>query len=209
MIPIRFAIVPIRTGLSVAGLIKGLQESRRRDSLLKDSTSLKDYFNKDGEQYLPLTPLAQWEDRYVYCPLTLRMLDEKERVIDTLEIADAVATKVSRTNKIETTEVVGGKGAVIERISRGNFEVGLTFGVVAVENGEIVDSYPEEGVRELTRFFDADNTLEVYSRFLELFDIDRVVGKKYEVGQQTQSNYQQMNVELLQDVPVDVTSAIY
>ena len=207
MIPIHFAFVPVRAGLSVASLVVA-GKRRRRGTSFSDHDSLPK-MEPDGSLTPPITDISAWEDRYVYCPLTLRRLDKNQRVIDTLEIPDAVATKVEREIKIASTEIVGADGEVFERINRGTYKIEFTFGIIAVENGQIVDKYPEEGMRSLIAFLDAGTELEVSSRFLDIFGIDRIVIEKYSTAQNTQSNYQTFSVEAEHDVIIDVANASY
>ena len=208
MIPIHFAFVPVRAGLSVASLVVA-GKRRRRGPVFSDHDVIPEKMKTDGSPTTPITDISAWEDRYVYCPLTLRRLDKNQRVIDTLEIPDAVATKVEREIKIASTEIVGADGEVFERINRGTYKVEFTFGIIAVENGQIVDRYPEEGMRSLIAFLDAGTELEVSSRFLDIFGIDRIVIEKYSTAQNTQSNYQTFSVEAEHDVIIDVANASY
>lgn len=204
MLPIRFAFVAPRTGLSVASLVR--LSTRRESAQPGDPESLRAHFRGDGSVAQPLTDIGQWGDRYALCTVTFEKLDTEERVVDRLTMNDVVVG-VKLTKKIQSTEVVGGKGTVKEYISRDDSELTFTVGVVAVENGELVDRYPLEGLRELRAFFEDNLTVSVYSDFLDALDIDRVVFTDFESTQNTASNYQTVTLKAKESRRYDLVGA--
>ena len=151
----------------------------------------------------PITDKSYWEGRYVLCELTLRKQDGR-----TLVINDAVCA-ISRAKNIVTTQMVGMDGTVKEYINDGDYQINIVVGVVAVRNGVIVDEYPEDGLRELSAFFDEKAAIDVHSVFLEIFGIDSLVIKSFSVSQDTASNYQSVSISAVSDSDYNVYSTEY
>ncbi len=141
----------------------------------------------------PITDKSFWSDRYVLCELTL-MNSAQERLV----INDAVCS-VSKSRSIVKTQIVGHNGTIKEYIDEGDFSIKITVGIVAVENGLIVDKYPEEGIRELKKFLEDKSTLRVQSSFLDIFDISSIVIESYSLTQETESNYQSLSITAISD----------
>lgn len=151
----------------------------------------------------PITDRAYWEGRYALCTLTFRKEDGAE-----LEITDAVAA-VSRERRIVSTALAGRDGTVKEYISEGDWAVNVIIGVQAVRGGVITDDYPDEELRKLREFLDEKKPLEVYSNFLDIFDITKVVIKSYSASQATESNYQAVSISAVSDEDYEIYSNEY
>ena len=147
-----------------------------------------------------------WEGRYVLCPVRLRAQTESGTL--ELELPDAVAA-VSRERRIVSTALTGRDGTVKEYINEGDWAVNLVVGVQAVENGEILDDYPSEALRELRRLLDVKAAIEVQSEFLAIFDITKIVIKSYGATQMTEANYQALTISAVSDEDYEIFSNEY
>lgn len=142
----------------------------------------------------PITDRTFWESRYVLTELTLCKEDG-----ETLVVNDAVVT-VTQEKHIVRTTLVGLNGTIKEYISGGDYDISISVGIVAVDSdGQIVDEYPEEGIREVREFLDENKAIEVSSVFFELFDISRIVVTRFALSQDTHSNRQTIDVKALSD----------
>lgn len=151
----------------------------------------------------PITDKSYWADRYALCELTLEKANGERLVIN-----DAIAA-ISRSKNIVSTQVVGMDGTVKEYINEGDYNINIQVGIVAVRNGEIVDEYPEDGLRELRAFLDEKAAMEVHSAFFKVFDITTIVIKSFSVSQDTASNYQSVSLSAVSDGEYNVYSTDY
>lgn len=159
-----------------------------------------------GAAGIPITDREYWEGRYVLCPVRLRAQTESGTL--ELELPDAVAA-VSRERRIVSTALTGRDGTVKEYINEGDWAVNLVVGVQAVENGEILDDYPSEALRELRRLLDVKAAIEVQSEFLAIFDITKIVIKSYGATQMTEANYQALTISAVSDEDYEIFSNEY
>ena len=151
----------------------------------------------------PITDRAYWEGRYALCTLILRREDGAE-----LEISDAVAA-VSRERRIVCTPLTGRDGTVKEYINEGDWAVNIVVGIQSVRGGVITDDYPTEELRRLREFLDDKKPLEVYSSFLDIFDITKIVIKSYSASQATEANYQAVDISAVSDEYYEIYSNEY
>lgn len=151
----------------------------------------------------PITDRAYWEGRYALCTLALRKEDGAE-----VEITDAVAA-VSRERRIVSTALTGRDGTVKEYISEGDWNVNILLGIQAVRDGVIADEYPGEELRKLREFLGEKKPLEVYSNFLDIFDITKLVIKSCSATQMTEANYQAVNISAVSDDDYEIYSNEY
>lgn len=156
-----------------------------------------------GELASPITDKSYWEGRYALCELTIENTRGERLVMN-----DAVVA-VSRTKNIVSTQMVGMNGTVKEYINDGDYSMNIVVGVAAVRDGKIVDEYPAEGLRELRKFLDGNEALSVYSEFLSIFEIDRIVVKSFSVSQDTASNYQAVSIGAVSDEEYNIYSTDY
>lgn len=153
---------------------------------------------------MPITDRSYWENRYVLTELHLRKSDGQS-----LTVNDAVVN-VSKEKRIVRTALVGLAGTVKEHICDGDYDIGITVGIVAVDAaGQIVDEYPAEGIRKVKEFLDENASVEVASEFLKIFDISRLVVTRFSLSQQTDSNRQAIEVKALSDVDYIIRSEEY
>lgn len=156
---------------------------------------------------LPITDQSYWVGRYVLCPLTLEGVTKGGDKI-TVEFPDAVAA-VSRERHIVSTGLVGRNGTVKEYINEGDWQVNIVVGVQAVRDGVIADEWPGDELREVRRLLEVEESLAVYSEFLDVFNIGRLVIKSYTVTQGTEANYQEVNISAVSDEDYEIFSKEY
>lgn len=159
-----------------------------------------------GAAGVPITDREYWEGRWVLCPVRLRAQTEGGTLA--VELPDAVAA-VSRERRIVSTALVGRDGTVKEYINEGDWVINLVVGVQAVENGEILDDYPSEALRELRRLLDVKGAIEVHSEFLAIFDITKMVIRSYGASQMTEANYQAVTISAVSDEDYEIYSNEY
>lgn len=159
-----------------------------------------------GAAGVPITDREYWEGRWVLCPVRLRAQTESGTL--EVELADAVAA-VSRERRIVSTALVGRDGTVKEYINEGDWAINLVVGVQPVENGEILDDYPSEALRELRRLLDVKAAIEVHSEFLAIFDITKMVIRSYAASQMTEANYQAVSISAVSDEDYEIFSNEY
>lgn len=152
---------------------------------------------------VPVTDRSYWEGRYALCTLML-----ENEAGERLEIVDAVAA-VSREKRIVSTSIVGRDGTVKEYINDGDWQINIVVGVQAVENGEILDEYPSEGLKALRKFLDEKKAVKVASEFFKVFDITKMVIKSYSATQQTEANYQAVSITAVSDEDYEIYSKEY
>lgn len=153
---------------------------------------------------VPITDRSYWENRYVLTELTLCKANK-----ETLTINDAIVS-VSMEKQIVRTPLPGLDGTIKEYICNGDFDIGITVGIVAVDaEGNIIDEYPEEGIRRVRSFFDEKQSIGVESKFLDLFGISRMVVTNFSLTQNTASNRQVIEVRALSDVDYVIRSTDY
>lgn len=151
----------------------------------------------------PYTDKSAWTDRYALCELAFRKEDGDELIMN-----DAVVG-ISRRRNIVSTQMAGMDGTVKEYINDGDYQLNIMVGVQAVKDGVITDDYPSEGIRQLREYFDEKAAIQVQSKFLELFDIDKIVVTEFALVQATESNYQPISISAVSDADYNVYSTEY
>ena len=153
---------------------------------------------------VPVTDRSYWEGRYVLTEITLRKEDG-----ETLTINDATVN-ISREKHIVRTTLVGLDGTIKEYIANGDYDIGITVGITAVDdNGQIVDEYPRKGIRTVREFLEENKAIEVTSIFFEIFGIDRMVITRFSLNQETHSNRQVIDIKALSDEDYIIKSSEY
>jgi hypothetical protein len=143
----------------------------------------------------------------VIVPIVLRSNGTKE---EPLYIPEAIVSITKRKN-IVSTPVVGGSGTVKEFISDEDMEIEITAGIVASDlSGNIIDEYPEDKMHDLMNIIDSKKGIEVWSPFLELFDLDggyfKMIVTDYTVVQSTHTNRQVVNIKAVSDYDYTIMS---
>ena len=105
---------------------------------------------------------------------------EQEVILDAFIPIDTVVYTVSQPKNIITTQIQGSEfgGSVKEYISRGDYSITIQGGIFG-ENGK----YPKEQVQNLIEYLEAPIALNVDSRFLTLFQIQKIVVEDYQFFQ--------------------------
>lgn len=132
----------------------------------------------------------------------------KSESANDLKITEAVCS-VSLAKNIVKTALVGLRGTVKEYISEGDYDIAISVGLVAVEDGKMVDKYPADGVEALRALLDHHEALYVDSPFLQLFNVTRLVVTDYSVEQMTHSSRQVVTIRAISDEDYTIKSNEY
>lgn len=153
---------------------------------------------------IPITDRSYWEGRYVLTEITLRKEDG-----ETLMINDATVN-ITREKHMVRTTLVGLEGTIKEYIANGDYDIGITVGITAVnDEGQIIDEYPGDGIRKVKEFLEENKAIEVTSIFFEIFGIDRMVITRFSLNQDTHSNRQVIDIKALSDEDYIIKSSEY
>jgi hypothetical protein len=155
--------------------------------------------NPDSGYYeagLPLVDARKWYGKYALCELML--VSEGMELV----VPEAVVS-VTRRKEIVTTRVVGGNGTVKEFIADDDVDISITIGIVATKNGDektlAWDEYPEDELRKMRKILDARKSIDVFSDFLDLFEISKIVVTDYNLVQSTHTNRQVVTINAVSD----------
>lgn len=108
---------------------------------------------------------------------------------------------------IVTTALQGRNGTIKEYISDGDYNISVDAGIstYTLDYKEDFDiAYPIDAVAELKKFLSIPEALEVQSDFLEIFGIKSAVVKSFGLQQETHSNRQSINIQMLSDEPYEI-----
>jgi hypothetical protein len=143
----------------------------------------------------PLVDARKWYGKYALCDLMFL----SEGV--SLTVPEAVVS-VNRRKEIVSTRVVGGNGTVKEFIADDDVDISITIGITATASDEktlLHDSYPEEEIRKMRRILDARKSVDVFSDFLDLFEVSKIVITDYSLVQTTHTNRQVVTINAVSD----------
>ncbi|MGB0869469.1 MAG: DUF6046 domain-containing protein [Flavobacteriales bacterium] len=113
-------------------------------------------------------------------------------------VFDECIISISQSKNILSTPMQGRNGTVKEYISDGDFVLSISAGIIN-ELGN--HAYPIEQVNELSEILLLNETIELQSDLLDVFDITNAVISSYSLTQETHSNRQSINIEMLSDEP--------
>jgi hypothetical protein len=135
---------------------------------------------------------------YYMSPLLLQTMDGER-----INIPEAAVTLI-KSKEIKTTPLVSGNGTIKEFISDKDIDITIIVGIVATdEEGNIIDAYPEKGIKDLQKILDKKESILIFSSFLSLFEIDggslKVVITEYSLSQQTAYNRQVITIKATSD----------
>ena len=105
---------------------------------------------------------------------------------------------------IVTTAMQGRDGTIKEYVANDDYQITLEAGIDSYLGNEQSDKrfeYPAEQLEELIQILNFPNELEVTSDFLKLFKIYSVVVTQYNLTQETHTNRQSIQIQLLSDEP--------
>lgn len=145
-----------------------------------------------------------WLGRYALTDITFETPQGEQLVIN-----DATVS-ISKPKIIKKTVLVGLKGSIKEYITDGDYEIKLSVGIVAVNaKGEIVDEYPEDGLRKVREVLDINEALKVSSLFFDIHDIHKLVVTNFAEKQMTYSNRQVIEITAISDEDYEIKSTEY
>ncbi len=122
---------------------------------------------------------------------------------DEVALLNAIAS-VGFVNDIVVTPMAAGRGGVIEGVSIENLAISIT-GYIGNDK-EFSQAYPYDQVNNFHKLFKRGTNFDVSSRYLNLFDINKVVVKNIDYPQQAggYSNLQYFTMELIQDSDIEL-----
>nr|DAJ30012.1 MAG TPA: hypothetical protein [Caudoviricetes sp.] len=109
---------------------------------------------------------------------------------------------------IVSTVLQGRTGAIKEYITDGDYQITVTAAISNYHNKE--DSveasftYPEDQLNKLKELLILPETLVVQSDFLQLFGINAAVVTSFSLEQETHSNRQSIQIQMLSDQPYEI-----
>ncbi len=120
-------------------------------------------------------------------------------------LAECIIT-VNQEKNIVVTPLQGKDGTVKEYISDGDYQITIDAAVSSYDapGNEDRTAYPMEQIRALVKMLKVKDGLELQSDFLTLFDITSAVVKSYGMVQETHSNRQSFQLQLLSDTPFEI-----
>ncbi|MEG1540049.1 MAG: DUF6046 domain-containing protein, partial [Muribaculaceae bacterium] len=164
-------LAPISFEFIAAGIARRARLSLTQLTHSQVNTQIPSWDGHDGDiatmpLMIPITDVDYWDGRYVLTKIKLRRADGQ-----ILNINDATVA-ISLEKQIVRTSLVGLNGTIKEYICDGDYDIGITVGIVAVKDGQIVDEYPEQGIREVKKFLSDNQSIEVSSVFFDIFGIN-------------------------------------
>lgn len=130
-------------------------------------------------------------------------------------IFNEVVMSVTQERNIVTTPLQGRDGTIKEFISNGDYVITVDAGVmegqkqIDNEDDEVSfqipsSTYPKEELKRLKNILTLPKAIEVYSEFLLVFGITSVVVKSFSLVQETHSNRQSIQIQMLSDTPYEI-----
>lgn len=125
--------------------------------------------------------------------LALRYDDE-----DLEFVFDECVLSIDQTKNIVKTPMPGKDGTVKEYISKGDYIITASAGILN-EMGD--HTYPLDQLKTLADLLELDKTLDIQSDLLDVFDITGVVVEGFRLVQETHTNRQALQIDLISDEP--------
>lgn len=130
--------------------------------------------------------LKDWYSRPVFSDVILRYGN------DSVEFINALLT-VDQAKNIVRTSIAGRNGQVIEYVGLNNYTIKLSGNIV----GKV---YPKEQIKTLIGVIKMPNTLDMFSKYLEMFGIFSVVVTNYTMPQvEANESLQQLSITFESD----------
>lgn len=129
-----------------------------------------------------------------------------------IEIDECILS-VTQEKNIVSTPLQGRDGTVKEYISDGDYNITAEIAVTNYnqKGGELNDEssfeYPKEKLETLVKLLQVKDTIIVDSAFLDVFGVTSVVVQSYSLQQETHSNRQSLQIQLLSDEPYEIKIA--
>lgn len=128
-------------------------------------------------------------------------------------IDECILTVVQEKN-IVSTPLQGKNGTIKEFISKGDYNITAELAVSNYQKSESSDQddqssfqYPKEALEELIKLINVDETIIVDSDFLRVFGIGSAVVQSYNLQQETHSNRQSLQIQMLSDESYEIKIA--
>ncbi|WP_163444431.1 DUF6046 domain-containing protein [Flavobacterium columnare] len=138
--------------------------------------------------------------------LALSGIDKNNKLIK-IELIECIIT-VTQDRNIVTTPLQGMDGTVKEYISDGDYQISVDAAISGYNEDskdfEKSKAYPLEQMKPLMDLLKLKRSIIVHSDFLTLFDITDAVVKTYGMVQETHSNRQSFNIQLLSDKAIEI-----
>jgi hypothetical protein len=122
-----------------------------------------------------------------------------------VELLECIIT-INQEKNIVSTPMQGRDGTIKEYISDGDYSISIEAAVNNYSEIEETKSkeYPIEKLEELIALLKVQDGLEIQSDFLTLFKITSAVIKSYGMVQETHSNRQSFQIQMLSDTPYEI-----
>ncbi len=127
---------------------------------------------------------------------------------------DECILTVTQEKNIVTTPLQGRDGTIKEFISKGDYNISAEIAVSnyqKADNDEETDQssfkYPKEELEKLVKLLNVDETIIVDSDFLNVFGVKSAVVQSYNLQQETHSNRQSLQLQMLSDEPYEIKIA--
>ena len=122
-----------------------------------------------------------------------------------INLAECIIT-VNQEKNIVATPMQGRDGTIKEYISDGDFAITIDAAVTSYRESDPENSkaYPISQLQDLIEILKIKDGLQLQSDFLFLFGITNAVIKTYGMVQETHSNRQSFQLQLLSDTPYEI-----
>ena len=113
---------------------------------------------------------------------------------------------INQEKNIVTTPMQGRDGTIKEYISDGDYAISIDAAVSSYSENDADTSkaYPISQLEDLIAMLKIKDGLELQSDFLRLFGITNAVIKTYGMVQETHSNRQSFQIQMLSDTPYEI-----
>lgn len=122
-----------------------------------------------------------------------------------------VIMSITQERNIVTTTLQGRDGTIKEFISNGDYIITVDAGIIGDTRNDKIDDfdlakdqYPLEDLKRLREILLQHKAIPVQSKFLDLFGIKTVVVKSFQLQQETHSNRQSIQIQMLSDEPYEI-----
>lgn len=153
-----------------------------------------------------LAELQELEGRTWLTSLAIKHADNKSGLVRTFLFNECLIS-LNMEKNIVTTALQGRNGTIKEYVSDGDYNISIDAGVSTYqidEQGEHTIDYPIDVLKELKEILSLPETLEMQSDFLDIFGIKSGVVKSFSLQQETHSNRQSINIQMLSDEPYEI-----
>lgn len=115
---------------------------------------------------------------------------------------------INQEKNIVTTALQGRNGTIKEYISDGDYQISVSAAVSSYKeksgNNEASLEYPQDKVQQLVELLQLPETLNIHSDFLEVFGIKSAIVTGFSLEQETHSNRQAFQIQMLSDLPYEI-----